>query len=314
MDKCADLLPDCFGFVKGLVDSADLSLNISREILQHDRQLKVIANHLQKKIKSELLNLLKNDREKYEKFYTAFARPLKFGIYNEFGKDKDLLKDLLMFCSSKEKKLVTLAEYVERMPEDQKFIYYAGGESVDKIEKLPQAELVTDKGYEILYFTEDVDEFAIQILREFEGKEFKSISASDLGIDDESKKDEEQKESENKDLFMFMKDALSGKVKDVKASTRLKTHPVCLTSEGALSIEMEKVLNAMPTDNKVRAERILEINVNHPIFNKLTDMLKKDKDKLKKYTEVLYGGALLIEGLSVDDPVEFSNNICDLID
>ena len=314
MDKCADLLPDCFGFVKGLVDSADLSLNISREILQHDRQLKVIANHLQKKIKSELLNLLKNDREKYEKFYTAFARPLKFGIYNEFGKDKDLLKDLLMFCSSKEKKLVTLAEYVERMPEDQKFIYYAGGESVDKIEKLPQAELVTDKGYEILYFTEDVDEFAIQILREFEGKEFKSISASDLGIDDEGKKDEEQKESENKDLFMFMKDALSGKVKDVKASTRLKTHPVCLTSEGALSIEMEKVLNAMPTDNKVRAERILEINVNHPIFNKLTDMLKKDKDKLKKYTEVLYGGALLIEGLSVDDPVEFSNNICDLID
>ena len=314
MDKCADLLPDCFGFVKGLVDSADLSLNISREILQHDRQLKVIANHLQKKIKSELLNLLKNDREKYEKFYTAFARPLKFGIYNEFGKDKDLLKDLLMFCSSKEKKLVTLAEYVERMPEDQKFIYYAGGESVDKIEKLPQAELVTDKGYEILYFTEDVDEFAIQILREFEGKEFKSISASDLGIDDEGKKDEEQKESENKDLFMFMKDALSGKVKDVKASTRLKTHPVCLTSEGALSIEMEKVLNAMPTDNKVRAERILEINVNHPIFNKLTDMLKKDKDKLKKYTEVLYGGALLIDGLSVDDPVEFSNNICDLID
>lgn len=314
MDKCGDLLPDCFGFVKGLVDSADLSLNISREILQHDRQLKVIANHLQKKIKSELLNLLKNDREKYEKFYQAFARPLKFGVYNEFGRDKDLLKDLLMFVSSKEKKLVTLAEYVSRMPEDQKYIYFASGESVDKVEKLPQAEMVADKGYEILYFTEDVDEFAIQVLREFEGKEFKSVSASDLGIEDDAeKKDEEKKETENKDLFVFMKDVLNGKVKDVKASARLKTHPVCLTSEGMLSIEMEKVLNAMPSDNKVKAERILEINVNHPIFDKLTAMLKDDKDKLKKYTEVLYDGALLIEGLSVEDPVAFSNNICDLI-
>ena len=314
MDKCADLLPDCFGFVKGLVDSADLSLNISREILQHDRQLKVIANHLQKKIKSELLNLLKNDREKYEKFYQAFARPLKFGVYNEFGRDKDLLKDLLMFCSSKEKKLVTLSEYVSRMPEDQKYIYYASGESVEKVEKLPQTELVADKGYEILYFTEDVDEFAIQMLREFEGKEFKSVSASDLDLEsDEEKKEDEKKASENKDLFVFMKDALEGKVKDVKASSRLKSHPVCLTSEGALSLEMEKVLNAMPTDNKVRAERVLEINVNHPIFDKLTEMLKTDKDKLKKYTQVLYDSALLIEGLSVDDPVEFSNHICDLI-
>ncbi len=314
MDKCADLLPDCFGFVKGLVDSADLSLNISREILQHDRQLKVIANHLQKKIKSELSNLLKNDREKYEKFYQAFSRPLKFGIYNEFGRDKDLLKDLLMFCSSKEKKMVTLSEYVSRMPEDQKYIYYASGESVDKVEKLPQTERIMDKGYEILYFIEDVDEFAIQMLREFEGKEFKSVSASDLGLDnEEEKKEEEKKETENKELFAFMKDVLEGKVKDVKASTRLKTHPVCLSSEGMLSIEMEKVLNSMPTDNKVKAERILEINVNHPIFDKLTDMLKTDKDKLKKYTEVLYDGALLIEGLSVDDPVAFSNNICDLI-
>ena len=314
MDKCADLLPDCFGFVKGLVDSADLSLNISREILQHDRQLKVIANHLQKKIKSELLHLLKNNREKYEKFYQAFSRPLKFGVYNEFGRDKDLLKDLLMFYSSKEKKLVTLSEYISRMPEEQKFIYYASGESVEKVEKLPQTELVADKGFEILYFTEDVDEFAIQVLREFEGKEFKSVSASDLGIEnDEEKKEDQKKETENKDLFVFMKDALNGKVKDVKASSRLKSHPVCLTSDGMLSIEMEKVLNAMPTDNKVKAERILEINVNHPIFDKLTDMLKTDKDKLKKYTEVLYNGALLIEGLSVDDPVAFSNNICDLI-
>lgn len=314
MDKCADLLPDCFGFVKGLVDSADLSLNISREILQHDRQLKVIANHLQKKIKSELLNLLKNDREKYETFYRAFSRPLKFGVYNEYGRDKDLLKDLLMFYSSKEKKLVTLSEYVSRMPEDQKYIYYAGGESVEKIEKLPQAELIAEKGIELLFFTEDVDEFAIQILREFEGKEFKSISSSDLDLEtEEEKKEEEKKEAENKDLFLFMKEALGDKVKDVKASSRLKSHPVCLTSEGMLSIEMEKVLNAMPTDNKVKAERILEINVNHPIFAKLGEMLKNDKDKLKKYTEVLYNGALLIEGLSVEDPVEFSNNICDLI-
>ncbi len=314
MDKCADLLPDCFGFVKGLVDSADLSLNISREILQHDRQLKVIANHLQKKIKSELLNLLKNDREKYEKFYQAFSRPLKFGVYNEYGRDKDLLKNLLMFYSSKEKKLVTLSEYVSRMPEDQKYIYYASGESVEKIEKLPQAELIADKGIELLFFTEDVDEFAIQILREFEGKEFKSVSASDLDIEtEEEKKEDEKKEAENKDLFLFMKDALDNKVKDVKASSRLKSHPVCLTSDGMLSIEMEKVLNSMPTDNKVKAERILEINVNHPIFEKLTEMFKTDKDKLKKYTEVLYNGALLIEGLSVEDPVAFSNNISDLI-
>ncbi len=315
MDKCADLLPDSFGFVKGLVDSADLSLNISREILQHDRQLKVIANHLQKKIKSELLNLLKNDRKKYERFYQAFGRPLKFGVYNEFGKDKDLLKDLLMFVSSKEKALVTLSEYVSRMSEEQKYIYYASGESADKIEKLPQTELVREKGFEILYFTEDVDEFAIQILHEFEGKEFKSVSSGDLGLEnEEQKKEEEQKETENKELFVFMKDVLSGKVKDVKASTRLKSHPMCITSEGAISIEMEKVLNAMPTDHKVQAERILEINVNHPIFDKLVKMLSEDKDRLKKYTEVLYGGALLIEGLTPEDPVEFSNHICDLID
>lgn len=314
MEKCSDLLPDCFGFVKGLVDSADLSLNISREMLQHDRQLKIIATHIQKKIKSELLDMLKNDREKYEKFYKSFSRPIKFGVYNEYGRDKDLLKDLLMFNSSKEKKLVTLSEYISRMPEDQKCIYYASGESLEKVEKLPQVELVSDKGYEILYFTEDVDEFAIQILHEFEGKEFKSVSASDLDLESaDEKKEEEKKAEENKDLFTFMKDTLGDKVKDVKASSRLKSHPFCLTSQGALSIEMEKVLNSMPTDNKVKAERVMEINVNHPIFDKLTDMYKTDKDKLKKFTEVLYNGALLIEGLSVEDPVEFSNNICDII-
>lgn len=315
MEKCGDLLPDCFGFVKGLVDSADLSLNISREILQHDRQLKLIANHLQKKIKSELLNLLKNDREKYESFYKNFSRPLKFGIYNEYGRDKDLLKDLLLFYSSKEQKLVTLSEYVSRMPEDQKFIYYASGESTEKVDKLPQTELVRDKGYEILYFTEDVDEFAIQMLRTYEDKEFKSVSAGDLGIEEDKseKKEEKKKEKENKELFVFMKDALGDRVKEVKASTRLKSHPVCLSSDGALSIEMEKVLNSMPTDNKVKADRILEINVNHPIFEKLAVLLASDKDKLKKYTEVLFESALLIEGLPVDDPVTFSNNVCELI-
>lgn len=314
MDKCAELLPDCFRFVKGLVDSADLSLNISREILQHDRQLKLIATHLQKKIKSELLGMLKNDREKYESFYQNFARQLKFGIYDNFGRDKDLLKDLLMFWSSKEKRLVTLAEYVASMPEEQKYIYYACGESIEKIEKLPQAELVAEKGCEILYFTEDVDEFAIQILREFEGKEFKSISAADLDIEtEEEKKQNEKKVEENKDLFIFLKDALGEKVKEVRASARLKSHPVCLAADGALSLEMEKVLNAMPNDQKVKAERILELNVNHPVFAKLTALLKNDKDKLKKYASVLYDSALLIEGLPIEDPVRYTNDICELM-
>ncbi|MBE7021617.1 MAG: molecular chaperone HtpG [Ruminococcaceae bacterium] len=314
MDKCAELLPDCFRFVKGLVDSADLSLNISREILQHDRQLKLIAGHLQKKIKSELSAMLKNDREKYERFYQNFSRQLKFGIYDNFGRDKDLLKDLLLFWSSGEKKLVTLSEYVSRMQEDQKYIYYACGESIEKIEKLPQTELVAEKGCEILYFTEDVDEFAIQILREFEGKEFKSVSAGDLDIEsEEEKKENEKKKEENKDLFLFLKDALGDKVKEVRASARLKSHPVCLSSDGALSLEMEKVLNAMPNDQKVKAERILEINVSHPIFQKLAALFAEDKEKLKKYASVLYDSALLIEGLPVEDPVAYTNHICELM-
>ncbi len=314
MDKCEELLPDCFRFVRGLVDSADLSLNISREILQHDRQLKAIATHLQKKIKSELANMLKNDREKYEAFYKNFARQLKFGIYDNFGRDKDLLQDLLMFYSSGEKKLVTLSEYVSRMKEDQKYIYYACGESIEKIDKLPQTELVAEKGCEILYFTEDVDEFAIQILREFEGKEFKSVSAADLDIEsEEEKKETEKKKEENKDLFLFLKDALGDKVKEVRASSRLKSHPVCLASDGALSIEMEKVLNAMPNDQKVKAERILEININHPIFNKIAALLDTDKDKLKQYAAVLYDSALLIEGLPIEDPVAYTNAVCELM-
>ncbi len=314
MEKCEELLPDCFRFVKGLVDSADLSLNISREILQHDRQLKTIASHLQKKIKGELSSMLKNDREKYETFYQNFSRQLKFGIYDNFGRDKELLQDLLLFYSSGEKKLVTLSEYVSRMKEDQKHIYYACGESIEKIEKLPQTELVAEKGCEILYFTEDVDEFAIQILREFEGKTFKSVSAGDLDIEtEEEKKENEKKKEENKDLFLFLTDALDGKVKEVRASTRLKSHPVCLTSDGALSLEMEKVLNAMPNDQKVKAERILEINVNHPIFQKLSGLLADSKDKLKQYAGVLYDSALLIEGLPIEDPVAYTNSICELM-
>lgn len=314
MDKCADLLPDHFSFVRGLVDSQDLSLNISREMLQHDRQLKVIASRLEKKIKSELLAMLNNDREKYETFYKNFGLQLKYGVYSEFGRNKEMLRDLLLFYSSAEHKLVSLAEYVGRMPEEQKYIYYACGESVDKIDKLPQTELVRDKGFEILYLTDDVDEFALRVLHDFEGKEFKSVSAGDLGFETPEEKEEQKKqEEENKDLFAFMTEALDGKVKAVRLSKRLKTHPVCLASDGELSIEMEKVLNAMPTDNKVKAERVLEINENHPLFAKLAGLYAEDKEKLKAYTRLLYAQAQLIEGLSVEDPVEFSNTLCDLM-
>ena len=310
MDKCEELLPDCFGFVKGLVDSADLSLNISREILQHDRQLKLIASHLKKKIKAELLSMQKNDRENYEKFYKAFSRQLKFGVYNEFGKEKDFLSDLLMFVSSKEKKLVTLSEYVERMQENQKYIYYASGTDAEKIEKLPQTEMVLDKGFEILYLTEDVDEFAVQMLAKFKDKEFKSVSSGDLGIEDENK----EEVTENKELFAFMKETLGDKVKEVRASKILKNHSVCITTDGALSLEMEKLLNQMPTAGKVRAERVLEVNANSKIYDKLSSLLENDKDKLKKVTELLYDAAIIAQGLMPEDPVAFSDGICDLID
>ncbi len=241
MNKCGDLLPDYFGFVKGIVDSEDLSLNISREILQHDRQLKLIAKNIKTKIKNELESLLKKERDKYEKFYESFGRQLKYGVYSDFGSNKDILQDLLMFYSSKEKKMVTLAEYVSRMPEDQKYIYYAVGESNERIEKLPQIEGVLDKGYEVLYFTDDIDEFAIKMLMNYKEKEFKSVSSGDLGIEGEEKENTSSSDDkENKELFESMKDILSGKVKDVRASKRLKNHPVCLANEGELSIEMEK--------------------------------------------------------------------------
>lgn len=315
MDKCSDLLPDYFGFVRGLVDSSDLSLNISREMLQHDRQLKAIASNIKKKIKNELASMLKNDRETYEKFYKAFARPLKFGVYDNYGADKDFLKDLLLFYSSKEQKNVTLEEYVSRMAEDQKYIYYATAETIEKADRLPQTELLKDKGYEILYLTEDVDEFALKILGNFDGKEFQSVSSSDLdvGSEEDSKEETETKE-ENKELFDFLKETLGDKVTEVKATTRLKSHPVCISSAGELSLEMEKVLNAMPNDQKVKAQRVLELNINHPIFEKLKTLYQSDKDMLKKYADVLYNSALLIEGLTVEDPVAFSNNLCDIIE
>ncbi len=315
MDKCADLLPDYFGFVKGLVDSSDLSLNISREVLQHDRQLKSIAANIKKKIKNELAAMLKNDRQTYEKFYSAFSRPLKFGVYDNYGADKDFLKDLLLFYSSKEQKNVTLEEYVSRMAEEQKYIYYATGETIEKADRLPQTELIKEKGYEILYLTEDVDEFAIKVLGSFAEKEFKSVSSSDLdvGSEEDSKAETETKE-ENKDLFGFLKETLGDKVTEVKATTRLKSHPVCISSAGDLSLEMEKVLNAMPNDQKVKAQRVLELNINHPIFEKLKMLYESDKDRLKKYADVLYNSALLIEGLTVEDPIAFSNNLCDIIE
>ncbi len=258
MEKCPDLLPDHFSFVKGMVDSEDLSLNISREMLQHDRQLKLIAKNISKKIKNELKSLLKNDREKYESFYQSFGRQLKFGVYNDFGAHKDMLKDLLLFYSSKEKKLVTLDEYVSRMPEDQKYIYYASGDSYDRIEKLPQTELVSEKGYEILYFTEDIDEFAIKMLANYQEKEFKSVSSGDLGIEnDDEQNQSDGDDSQYKDLFEEMKKTLDGKVKSVRASKRLKTHSVCLAADGEVTIEMEKILNAMPDNQHVKADKAL---------------------------------------------------------
>lgn len=310
MNKCADLLPDYFSFVKGIVDSEDLSLNISREILQHDRQLKLIAKNIKTKIKNELEKMVKNDREKYETFYESFGRQLKYGVYSDFGANKDVLKDLLMFHSSHEDKLVTLAEYVSRMPEDQKQIYYAVGESIDRIKKLPQTEAISEKGYEILYFTEDIDEFAIKMLMNYEEKEFKSVSSADLDIDTE--KDKEINE-EFSNVFEKMTSALSGKVKAVRASSRLKSHPVCLSNEGDISIEMEKVLNAMPNAGQVQADKVLEVNVNHEVFKSLQSAHETDQDKFEMYADVLYNQARLIEGLSIEDPVAFADNVCKLM-
>lgn len=311
MEKNGDLIPDYFSFVKGMVDSRDLSLNISREMLQHDRQLKLIEKNITRRIKRELLKMLRNDRETYEKFYEAFGRQLKYGVYSDFGANKETLQDLLLFYSSTEKKLVSLEEYVERMSEDQKYIYYATGESNERIEKLPQTELVADKGYEILYFTDEVDEFAIKMLATYKEKEFRSVSSGDLGIDmEEEDKKAKQEADENKDLFAEMKKLLEGKVKDVRVSKRLKSHPVCLAADGDISLEMEKVLRNMPNNQQIEAEKILEINPDHEVYQSLKNAFDKDKEKFALYTNLLYNQALLIEGMPIKDPVEFSNDIC----
>ena len=320
MDKCGELLPDYFSFVKGIVDSEDLSLNISREMLQHDRQLKTIAKGIERNIKNELNKMLKNDRENYEKFFKAFGKQLKYGIYSDmFGEKKKLLQDLLLFYSSTEKKLTTLEEYVTRMKEEQKFIYYAVGETNERIESLPQIEAVKEKGYEILYLTEDVDEFCIKAMTDYNEKPFKSVSESDLGLEtEEEKKQTEEKvkeqTEENKDLFTEMTDALNGEIKSVRISTKLKTHPVCISTDGQISLEMEKLINAMPNDQKIKAEKVLEINPSHPIFETLRKLhADGDKDKIAKYAKMLYGQALMIEGMPIADPVEFSNLICELM-
>lgn len=314
MDKCADLLPDYFSFVRGLVDSADLSLNISREMLQHDRQLAIIAKSLDKKIKSELVKILKNDREKYEKFWKSFGRQIKFGIYDGFGANKETLKDLLMFHSSNSEQMTTIEEYISRMKEDQNDIYYACGESIGRIEHLPQTELVREKGFEILYLTEDIDEFCLKVLHEYNGKTFKSVSDGDLNLETEEEKEKAKELSEeSKPLLDAVKESLGDKVKEVRLSNRLKSHAVCLTSEGGISLEMEKVLNAMPTENGIKAERILELNPNHAIFATLKKLNEQGSDKLSDLASILYDQALMIEGLTPENPADYAMKVCNLL-
>lgn len=312
MDKCADLLPDYFSFVKGLVDSADLSLNISREMLQQDHQLKIIAKAIDKKIKSELAKMLKNDREKYVKFFKAFGVQLKYGVYADYGMNKDGLKDLLLFKSSSGDDYVTLKEYVGRMADSQNDIYYACGENEQKIALLPQLDAVKEKGYEVLYFTDDVDEFAIQMLMEYEGKHFVNICKNDLDLSSDAEKEEIAKKNEDsKELLEKMKEALDGGVTEVKFSNKLGSHPVAITAQGYVSLEMEKVLNAMPTSNQgVKAQLVLEVNSNHPVAEKLKNA---DEETLKKYTKLLYASARLIAGLDIDNPTEFSDAVADLM-
>ena len=316
MEKCPDLIPDYFSFVKGLVDTEDISLNISREILQQNSKVKLIANSIEKKIKKELETMLKNDRETYENFFKTFGMQIKFGVYSDFGAHKDELKDLLMFYSSTEKKLVTLDEYVSRMKKDQENIYYACGENNDKVDNMPQVEGIKEKGYEILYLTEYVDEFALQTLTTYNAKKFVNVSNDSIDLDTEEEKKELEKANSNaKDMFDKMLKVLeNNNITSIKFTHRLKNHPVCLTNEGELSTSMEKVLNAMPNDNKVNAKMVLEINENHPIKAKIESLYKEGKtEELEKYTKVLYSEARLIEGLPIENPTEVSNLICELI-
>ena len=314
MDKCPDLLPDYFNFVKGVVNSQDLSLNISREMLQQDKNVGIIAKNIEHKIKSELEKMLANDRENYKKFFDNFGRQIKFGVYDNYGLNKDKLKDLLLFYSSKEKQFVTLKEYLNKMSKEQDSIYYACGETIDKIDLLPQVELVKDKGYDILYLTDYIEEFVVKTIMEYEQKKFVNICSKDLDLSTDEEKEKLKKTNEKaKKMFDLMKEDLNSEVEEVRYTDRLKKHPVCLTNEGEISVEMEKVMNAMPTDDKVKAKTILEINKNHPIVKKLEDLYKNDKEKLKEYTKIIYAQARLIEGLSIDNPTEISNLICDLI-
>ena len=314
MDKCPDLLPDYFNFVKGVVNSQDLSLNISREMLQQDKNVGLIAKNIEHKIKSELEKMLANDRENYKKFFDNFGRQIKFGVYDNYGLNKDKLKDLLLFYSSKEKQFVTLKEYLNKMSKEQDSIYYACGETIDKIDLLPQVELVKDKGYDILYLTDYIEEFVVKTIMEYEQKKFVNICSKDLDLSTDEEKEKLKKTNEKaKKMFDLMKEDLNSEVEEVRYTDRLKKHPVCLTNEGEISVEMEKVMNAMPTDDKVKAKTILEINKNHPIVKKLEDLYKNDKEKLKEYTKIIYAQARLIEGLSIDNPTEISNLICDLI-
>lgn len=314
MDKCEELLPDYYCYIKGLVDSPDLSLNISREILQHDRQLKTIAKSLEKKINSELKNLLNDNRDEYEKFFKAFGKQLKYGTYSDFGSHKDSLQDLLLFYSSTTKKMSTLDEYVQRMPENQKEIYYACGETIEKIDMLPLVEKVKEKGYELFYLDDAIDEFVFQTLMSYKDKNFKNIASGNFDIDTKEEKEAIKKENEdNKDLLTTMKEALDGEVQNVRFTNKLSKHPVCLSSEGDISIEMEKVVNSMPQDQKITAKKVLEINDSHPIADKLKDLYSSDKEQLKKYSKVLLAQAKLIEGLEIDNPTEISNIICDII-
>lgn len=313
MDKCADLLPDYFSFVKGLVDSEDISLNLSREILQQNRQLKLISKNIEKKIKNTLLEMLENDRESYEKFFSAFGMQLKYGIYSSYGMNNDMLKDLILFYSSKQKKKITLKEYVDNMLDKQDKIYYVCGESIDKIDMLPQVERFKERDYEVLYLCDYVDEFTIQALMSYDDKKFVNISNEDVSLDTEEEKEQlEKANNEAKDMFDFMKEALP-EVKNIKFTNKLKKHPVCLSTEGNISLEMEKVLNSMGDGQDVKAEVVLEINEDHPIATKLKDLYKHDKDILANYTKILYNQARLIEGLSVENPTELTNMICEMM-
>lgn len=316
MDKCKDLIPDYFSFVRGLVDSADLSLNISREMLQHDRQLKVIAKALEKKIASELSKMLDADREKYEKFFDAFGMQLKWGVYSDYGMHKETLQDLLLFKSSKEDSYVTLKEYVSRMPEEQKKIYYASGDSIEKIALLPQVESVIGHGYEVLYLTEDVDEFALQMLHTYSEKDFSNVCTDNLDLATEEEKESLKEENEKaKDMFAFMKDSIGDALHAVRFTNTLQNHPVCLSSEGAVSMGMEKVLNKMPGADaqQIKAELVLEINMNHPLAEKLKSLFEIDKDTLANYCKILYAQARLISGLPLENPSEVSELVCGLM-